>query len=171
MKLRRPGLAAHDGSARQTLSATVIHYRNCIPRQISRAAEGFARRVRSCLPGGNRQRFINFLMHQWPWERAVMDDAVRIVCTKCRSRFTDRARRIQSGYSRQCPACEVVMFFDEGTTNRNIRQALLEASRLRRALRAAEDERRATSASDSSEQTQARSSLLTRGGSFRRSTD
>jgi hypothetical protein len=39
-----------------------------------------------------------------------MDDSVQITCTRCRSTFRDRARRVQSGYSRQCPNCEVIIW-------------------------------------------------------------
>jgi phage FluMu protein Com len=42
-----------------------------------------------------------------------MDDSVQIKCNRCKSVFRDRARRLQNGYSRQCPSCEVVLFFDE----------------------------------------------------------
>ena len=63
-----------------------------------------------------------------------MDDSVQIRCTKCKSRFRDRARRVQSGYSRQCPHCDVVMFFEEGSTDSNIRDALGQAQKVRAAL-------------------------------------
>ena len=63
-----------------------------------------------------------------------MDDSVQIRCTKCRSPFRDRARRIQVGYSRQCPQCEVLIFFEESSADKNVQRALLEARRIRRAL-------------------------------------
>jgi DNA-directed RNA polymerase subunit RPC12/RpoP len=64
-----------------------------------------------------------------------MDDSVQIRCTKCKSTFRDRARRVQTGYSRQCPNCEVVIFFEEGMSDVNVKKALLDARRLRRLLR------------------------------------
>ena len=69
-----------------------------------------------------------------------MEDSVQIRCTKCKASFRDRARRVQSGYSRQCPNCEVLIFFEEGAIDRNVQRALIDAKRLRSALRAAEQE-------------------------------
>ena len=41
-----------------------------------------------------------------------MDDSVQIKCNRCKTAFRDRARRLQNGYSRQCPTCEVLLFYD-----------------------------------------------------------
>jgi hypothetical protein len=68
-----------------------------------------------------------------------VDDTVQVRCTKCKGSFRDRARRIQSGYSRQCPNCEVIIFFEEGAIDRNVLHAIRDAKRLRRALRAADE--------------------------------
>jgi hypothetical protein len=67
-----------------------------------------------------------------------MDDSVSIHCKRCRSNFRDRARRVQSGYSRQCPTCEVVIFFEDHVQDENVKAALLAARDLRRALKEAE---------------------------------
>jgi DNA-directed RNA polymerase subunit RPC12/RpoP len=67
-----------------------------------------------------------------------MDDSVQIHCTRCKSAFRDRARRLQPGYSRQCPNCEVIIFFEETSADKNVQTALLDARRLRRVLRDAE---------------------------------
>jgi hypothetical protein len=67
-----------------------------------------------------------------------MPDSVQIRCTRCRCNFRDRARRVQSGYSRQCPNCEVIIFFEEGSIDANVQAALLAARKLRRLLREAE---------------------------------
>jgi predicted nucleic acid-binding Zn-ribbon protein len=64
-----------------------------------------------------------------------MDDTVQIKCTRCKSAFRERARRIQSGYSRQCPNCEVILFFEESTFDKNVQTAMREARRVRQALR------------------------------------
>ena len=45
------------------------------------------------------------------------------------------ARRVQSGYSRQCPNCEVIIFFEESSNDKHVETALLAARRLRRVLR------------------------------------
>jgi hypothetical protein len=68
-----------------------------------------------------------------------MSDTVQIRCTRCRSNFRERARRLQPGYSRQCPNCEVIMFFEESSSDKNVQEALLAARRLRRVLREADE--------------------------------
>jgi predicted nucleic acid-binding Zn-ribbon protein len=67
-----------------------------------------------------------------------MDDTVQIRCTRCKTVFRDRAHRLQSGYSRQCPCCEVILFFEETSADRNIKRALTTARHLRTALREAD---------------------------------
>jgi NAD-dependent SIR2 family protein deacetylase len=67
------------------------------------------------------------------------DDSVQVRCPRCKAKFRDRARRVQSGYSRQCPSCDGVLFFEEGTPNNDIRDALRAAERVRRLLRDEED--------------------------------
>jgi predicted nucleic acid-binding Zn-ribbon protein len=70
-----------------------------------------------------------------------MDDSIRIRCTKCRTVFRDRAHRIHSGFSRQCPSCETVLFFEESSSDREVKRALAEARRTRAAIRQAEEEK------------------------------
>lgn len=64
-----------------------------------------------------------------------MDDSVQVHCTRCRNVFRDRARRLQNGYSRQCPCCEVVLFFEETSPDKNIKRAMSAARGVRKALR------------------------------------
>jgi hypothetical protein len=66
-----------------------------------------------------------------------MADSVQIRYTRCKSTFRDRARRLQPGYSRQCPNCDII-FFEESSADKNVQTALLDARRLRRVLREAE---------------------------------
>ena len=68
-----------------------------------------------------------------------MDDSVQIRCHRCKSSFRDKARRIQSGYSRQCISCETMLFFDEDSNDKNVKRTLREARQVRKALREAED--------------------------------
>ena len=63
-----------------------------------------------------------------------MDDSFLIRCTKCKGSFRDKVRRVQNGYSRQCPLCERVLFFQEGTPDKNVQKALIDARQLRKAL-------------------------------------
>jgi hypothetical protein len=69
-----------------------------------------------------------------------MDDTVQVKCRRCRSAFRERAGRLQNGYSRQCPTCEVVVFFDEDSSDANIKSAMRTARRVRKELREAEGE-------------------------------
>jgi hypothetical protein len=69
-----------------------------------------------------------------------MDDSVQIKCKRCKTTFRDRARRLQNGYSRQCPCCEVVLFFDEDSQQPDIRSVMRTARRLRKQLREFEAE-------------------------------
>jgi len=52
--------------------------------------------------------------------------------------FRDRALRLQDGYSRQCPSCEVVLFFAEDSQHPFIKRAMRDARKLRKELREAE---------------------------------
>ena len=67
-----------------------------------------------------------------------MDDSVQLRCHRCKSTFRDKARRIQSGYSRQCISCETMLFFDEDSNDKNVKRTLREAKQVRKALREAE---------------------------------
>jgi len=53
-----------------------------------------------------------------------MADFVQITCMRCKNVFRERAKRLQNGYSRQCPCCEVILFFDEDSQNPNIKRAM-----------------------------------------------
>jgi predicted nucleic acid-binding Zn-ribbon protein len=68
----------------------------------------------------------------------MFDDSVQVRCRRCRSVFRERARRLQSGYTRQCPTCEVVLFFDDDSPDQATRRAMKNARHVRAALREAE---------------------------------
>jgi predicted nucleic acid-binding Zn-ribbon protein len=82
-----------------------------------------------------------------------MDDSIQIGCTRCNSHFRDRARRIQNGYARECPNCNVLIFFEAESHEDNIKRALKAAHRLRRALAQAEDEKPFTPAAPNYDRT------------------
>ena len=71
----------------------------------------------------------------------MIDDTVQIRCHRCKGCFREKARRVQNGYSRQCISCETMLFFDEGSADKNIQRTLREARRVRKELREAEAER------------------------------
>lgn len=86
---------------------------------------------------------INVCLRNSPdWEDFALDDSFLIRCTKCKGSFRDKVRRVQNGYSRQCPLCERVLFFQEGTPDKNVQKALIDARQLRKALREYEDTKR-----------------------------
>ena len=64
-----------------------------------------------------------------------MDDSVQVRCTRCKSVFRERARRMQGGYSRQCPTCDVILFFEDYSPDINIKRAMTTARRIRKELR------------------------------------
>jgi DNA-directed RNA polymerase subunit RPC12/RpoP len=70
-----------------------------------------------------------------------MDDSIQLRCSRCNSNFRDRARRIQSGYARECPNCNVLIFFESESHDEHIKRALKAAHKLRRLLAAAESEK------------------------------
>jgi predicted nucleic acid-binding Zn-ribbon protein len=70
-----------------------------------------------------------------------MDDTVQLHCHRCKSVFRDKARRVQSGYSRQCPSCETIMFFEEASIDKNVQRTLRDAKHVRKALREHEEEK------------------------------
>ena len=59
---------------------------------------------------------------------------VQIQCSRCKTVFRDNARRLQDGYSRQCPCCEVVLFFAEDSPIPQIKLAMKRARRVRKEL-------------------------------------
>jgi hypothetical protein len=64
-----------------------------------------------------------------------MQDSVQIKCTRCKNVFRERAGRLQNGFSRQCPSCEVMLFFDEDSQNPNIKRSMRTARQIRKELR------------------------------------
>ena len=67
-----------------------------------------------------------------------MDDTIQIRCSRCNSSFRDRARRIRSGYTRECPRCNVLIFFESESHNEHIKRALKAAHKMRRLVAEAE---------------------------------
>ena len=70
-----------------------------------------------------------------------IDDTVLVRCTRCKSKFRDKASRLRDGYTRQCPTCECMVFFLDGSPNKDIHDALREAERVRKAIREEEADR------------------------------
>jgi len=56
---------------------------------------------------------------------------------RCKGVFRDRAGRLQDGYSRQCPSCEVVLFFAEDSQHPFTKRAMRNARTARKEQREA----------------------------------
>jgi DNA-directed RNA polymerase subunit RPC12/RpoP len=56
-----------------------------------------------------------------------MPDRVKILCSKCRKPFSERAQRLREGYQMQCPHCMKLITFDSSSEDPNIRRPLKEA--------------------------------------------
>jgi DNA-directed RNA polymerase subunit RPC12/RpoP len=53
-----------------------------------------------------------------------MTDRIKILCSKCRKPFSERAPRLRNGYQMQCPHCMQLITFDSGSEDPNIRRPL-----------------------------------------------
>ena len=66
----------------------------------------------------------------------MIEEKVRIKCTKCSQIFRERAQKIRNGFQTNCPHCNKMITFDTSSEDRNIRRALMSAREVRVALEA-----------------------------------
>jgi hypothetical protein len=66
----------------------------------------------------------------------MVDEKVKIKCTKCSQVFRERAQRIRNGFQTNCQHCNRLITFDSTSDDRNIRKALTSARELRLMLEA-----------------------------------
>ena len=64
----------------------------------------------------------------------MIDEKVKIKCTKCAQVFRERAQRIRNGFQTNCQHCNRLITFDISSEDRNIRRALMNAREVRLAL-------------------------------------
>jgi hypothetical protein len=57
----------------------------------------------------------------------MIDDKIRIKCTKCSQVFRERAQKVRDGFQTNCHHCNRLITFDMNAEDRNIRKALLRA--------------------------------------------
>jgi DNA-directed RNA polymerase subunit RPC12/RpoP len=80
---------------------------------------------------------------------AMIDEKIKIKCSKCSKMFRERVQKIREGFQMQCPHCLKLLTFDGSSDDNNIRRALKNAKELRTALEAArQDSARASSPAD-----------------------
>jgi hypothetical protein len=72
----------------------------------------------------------------------MIDDKVKIKCTRCSQFFRERAQKVRNGFQTNCQHCNRLITFDSTSEDRNIRKALTSAREVRLALEA---ERKAAS--------------------------
>ena len=66
----------------------------------------------------------------------MIDEKVKIKCTKCSQIFRERAHRVRNGFQTNCTHCNRLITFDSSSEDRNIRKALLSAREVRLAVEA-----------------------------------
>jgi DNA-directed RNA polymerase subunit RPC12/RpoP len=67
----------------------------------------------------------------------MIDEKVKIKCTKCSQIFRERAQRLRPNFQTNCPHCNRLITFDPTAEDRNIRKALSAAKEQRYAIEAA----------------------------------
>jgi len=60
----------------------------------------------------------------------MIDDKVKIKCSKCSMTFRERAHRIRNDFQTQCPNCIKLITFDSSSEDINIWRALRQARAL-----------------------------------------
>jgi len=66
----------------------------------------------------------------------MIDEKVKIKCTKCSQVFRERAKQIRNGFQTNCQHCNRLVTFDSNSEDRNIRRALMSAKEVRMAIEA-----------------------------------
>jgi hypothetical protein len=64
----------------------------------------------------------------------MIDEKVKIKCSKCSQVFRERAQRLRNGFQTNCQHCNRLITFDSTSEDRNIRRALMSARDVRVAL-------------------------------------
>jgi DNA-directed RNA polymerase subunit RPC12/RpoP len=84
---------------------------------------------------------VNPSLSRGPQDRGItgafmIDEKVKIKCTKCSQVFRERAQNIRNGFQTNCQHCNRMITFDTGSEDRNIRRALTSAREIRMLLEA-----------------------------------
>jgi hypothetical protein len=61
----------------------------------------------------------------------LIDEKVKIKCTKCSQVFRERAQNVRNGFQTNCQHCNRLITFDSSSEDRNIRRALMSVKELR----------------------------------------
>ena len=66
----------------------------------------------------------------------MVDEKIKIKCTKCSQVFRERAQRVREGFQTNCHHCNRLITFDSTVDDRNVRKALASAKELRLVMEA-----------------------------------
>jgi predicted nucleic acid-binding Zn-ribbon protein len=66
----------------------------------------------------------------------MIEEKVKIKCTKCSQIFRERAQRVRNGFQTNCQHCNRLITFDTSSEDKNIRRALMSAREVRMVLEA-----------------------------------
>jgi hypothetical protein len=66
----------------------------------------------------------------------MIDEKVRIKCSKCTQVFRERAQKVRDGFQTNCQHCNRLITFDGGSEDKDIRRALMNAREVRTAIEA-----------------------------------
>jgi hypothetical protein len=66
-----------------------------------------------------------------PLGHFMIDEKVKIKCTKCAQLFRERAQKVRDGFQTSCRHCNRLITFDATSEDRNVRRALTNAREVR----------------------------------------
>jgi hypothetical protein len=66
----------------------------------------------------------------------MIDEKIKIKCSKCSQVFRERAGKVRDGFQTNCQHCNRLITFDMNADDKNIRKALMSAREVRRAIEA-----------------------------------
>lgn len=64
----------------------------------------------------------------------MIDEKIKIKCSKCSQIFRERAQKVRGGFQTNCQHCNRLITFDSSSEDRNIRKALINAKAVRLAI-------------------------------------
>jgi hypothetical protein len=62
---------------------------------------------------------------------SIMNDKIKILCSRCHTPIRAKARSLLEGYQMQCPGCDRMITFSVDSSDANVRRAMTAARRAR----------------------------------------
>jgi len=63
-----------------------------------------------------------------------MTDKIKVTCSRCKTRYSERVSRLRDGFQGQCTSCGCFINFSAESMDPNVRRAMTEARRIRNGL-------------------------------------